>query len=95
MSNFIKMKGKNICNIRVYALSTCIWCKRAKTFLDSYNIEYSYVFVDLLPENEQEEIENMLCEYTSILSYPIILSDKCEPIIGYNQQKLKNLIDEK
>ena len=31
MKEFIKVDGKKICDIRIFALSTCVWCKKAKT----------------------------------------------------------------
>lgn len=92
MSQFIKVEGKEICDIKVYALSTCIWCKRAKKFFENNNICYSYIFVDKLTASEQEKIENMLEEISSFISYPIIISDTQDPIIGYNEKKLKKLI---
>ena len=95
MCEYTKVEGKEICDIKVYALSTCIWCKKAKTFLESNNIAYSFIFVDLQPKEDQDKIEDMLEEHTSIISYPIIISDKCDPIIGYNKDKLEELIGTK
>ena len=92
MIQFTKVDGKEICDIRIYALSTCIWCKKTKMFFEDNNICYSYVFVDLLPEDEREKIEESLYEFTSFISYPVVLSDTHEPIIGYNEKKLRTLI---
>jgi len=33
----------------LYALSTCVWCKKTKELLASLGVDHSYVFVDLLP----------------------------------------------
>jgi glutaredoxin-related protein len=35
-------------NIKLYALSTCIWCRKTKEFLDKSGVEYEYVYVDEL-----------------------------------------------
>ena len=32
----------------LYALSTCVWCRRTKQLLDQLGVEYDYVDVDLL-----------------------------------------------
>ncbi|MCK5129594.1 MAG: glutaredoxin family protein [Clostridiales bacterium] len=92
MAEFIKVEGNEICDIKVYALSTCIWCKRAKAFFEKHYICYSYIFIDLLPEKEQEKLENMLGEISTFISYPIIISDTHDPIVGYNEKKLRKLI---
>jgi Glutaredoxin and related proteins len=33
----------------LYALSTCGWCARTKQLLTDLGVEFSYVYVDLLP----------------------------------------------
>jgi len=43
----------------VYALSTCGHCRNAKRLLDSKNVEYDSVDVDLLPRDEMKKtLEN-------------------------------------
>lgn len=95
MAEFTKVSGKEICDIKVYALSTCIWCRKCKTFFDNKGIAYSYCYIDLLPQEEQDEIEEMLGEHTTIISYPIVVADGHDVIVGFNEKKLKKLIGAK
>ena len=45
--------GENKGKIMLYALSTCGWCRRTKEFLNSLGVEYSYIFIDLLDDDDQ------------------------------------------
>ena len=52
-----KVKGKNKGKIMLYALSTCVWCKKTKKFLDQLGVEYNYVYVDQLEEDFECHVE--------------------------------------
>lgn len=93
MTYYIKVAGKEICDIKVYALSTCIWCKRVKNFFEKNEIAYSYVHVDTLEKELQDEIEDMLGEYTGLISYPVIIAEGHDVIMGYNEKKLNKLLE--
>ncbi len=92
MAEFTKVSGKEIGEIKIYALSTCIWCRKCKTFFDNNGIAYSYCYIDLLPQEEQDEIEEMLGEHTTIISYPMVFADGHDVVVGYNEKKLKKII---
>ena len=48
------VSGKNMGHTMLYALSTCVWCKKTKQLLDDLGVEYDYVFVDLLEGADRE-----------------------------------------
>ncbi len=39
----------------LYALSTCMWCKKTKKLLNELAVDYYYVDVDLLPSDQIED----------------------------------------
>ncbi len=92
MAEFTKVTGKEVGEIKMYALSTCIWCRKCKTFFDNSGIAYSYCYIDLLPQEEQDEIEEMLGEHTTIISYPIVFAEGHDIVVGYNENKLKKIV---
>jgi len=92
MVNFTKVSGKNIGDVKLFALSTCVWCRKAKAFLNDRGIGYSYVDVDLLTEAEADEVKNKWGKYT--WSYPTIAVNESETINGYNLEALKRLAGE-
>ncbi len=87
------VEGKNVGKILLYALSTCVWCKKTKRFLNNLGIDYSYIDVDLLEEKEKEKIKKEVKRWNPQCSYPtlVINDDKC--IVGYKKEKIKELID--
>ena len=57
------MDGKDTGKIILYALSTCIWCKKIKDFLSSKNIAFDYIYVDLLKGEERAQAINDVKRY--------------------------------
>ena len=41
-------------HVRLFALSTCGWCKKTKRFLENNNLEFEFVYVDQLSGSERE-----------------------------------------
>jgi len=75
----------------VWALSTCMWCKKAKKFLEDNGVEFSYVFVDTLDEEEREKALKDVEKYNSSVSFPTILvENRC--IVGFDEKKLKEAL---
>jgi len=44
--------------VLVYALSTCVWCKRTKEFLKDRKVHYEYVDVDLASPEDRKRIDD-------------------------------------
>ncbi|MCA1743741.1 MAG: glutaredoxin family protein [Desulfonatronovibrio sp.] len=68
-------------NIFVYALSTCIHCKRTKKFLDEKNIDYDFVYVDKLSGDEKEKAVSEVKKHNPKVSFPTIVVDNGEKVI--------------
>jgi glutaredoxin len=78
----------------MYTLSTCGWCKKTKAFMNSHNVAYSYIDVDLLPYDEQDKIVEQQRRFNPAKSYPTIVVNGDYCIVGYDEHKLKQLIGE-
>lgn len=89
---FTKVDGKFSGNIYLFALSTCIWCKRTKNLLDTKGVQYNYVFVDKLKEKERQLVRETLKQYNEKMSYPTIIynDDKC--IVGFDEDEINAVI---
>ena len=87
---FSKVPGKkNEHKVVVYALSTCVWCKMTKQFLQDNEIEYEYVDVDLCEEKEKEQVRKHIVDKGGSLSYPTIIVDDNTLITGFRKDRLK------
>jgi glutaredoxin-like protein NrdH len=78
----------------LYALSTCFHCQRAKKWLDENNVDYDFVDVDLAEGDERTKLVNEVQSMTGASQFPVIkVGDK--HVVGFNEEKLKNLLEKK
>jgi glutaredoxin-like protein NrdH len=77
--------------VKLYALSTCGWCKKTKRFLEDNNIEYDCVDVDLLEGAEREKVMQEVSRHNPKRSFPTCLVDDTV-IVGFNQEKLREVL---
>jgi glutaredoxin len=90
-----EIKGKPVKNkIMLYGLSTCMWCEKAKEFLDEMGITYSHLTVDLLDGAEAEAAFDAVAKFNPDQSFPtIVIDDGKRVMIGYNEAELKKLAE--
>lgn len=78
-------------NIRVFALSTCIHCKKAKEFLDQCSVAYNSTHVDLLTGQERSDALAEMRKYNPTQSFPtIIIGDKI--IVGFKKDEIESAL---
>ena len=81
--------------VKVYALSTCPWCKKTKILLDGKGINYEAVDLDLLQGEKQKEALEQVDRLTSNRSFPLLeIGDTV--IQGYKEEEIREVLgDEK
>lgn len=86
------IKGKNKGHIMLYALSTCVWCKKTRRLLNNLGVDYYYIDVDLLESEEKEKIRQDVKRWNPKCSFPtmVVNNEKC--IVGYKEQETKETI---
>ena len=92
MIEFTKVEGKDYGDIRLFALSTCVWCKKTQKFLDDHNVAYSYVYVDKLSDEDTEICLQEQLKYAPEESYPLVAIGESSCIVGYDKSELKKLV---
>ncbi len=91
-SQIKKVAGKKNKEIMLFALSTCIWCKKTKALLGDLGLEYSFVDVDLLEGKAQEEAYAEMGKHNSSTSFPTIVINEGEEIItGFQESEIRDL----
>jgi glutaredoxin-like protein NrdH len=92
--NISKVSGKNNKHkVFLYALSTCVWCKLTKHYLNDNNVEYEYVDVDLCSEEDKQKIHSEIVSKGGMLSYPTTIVDDKVLITGFRKDKLKEALE--
>ncbi len=88
MIHFEHVEGKDKGEVTLFALSTCVWCKRTKKLLSDLNISYNYVFVDLVEGEEKEEVVEKVKEHNPRCSYPTLVINNETCIVGFKKDQI-------
>ncbi|MFB0562380.1 MAG: glutaredoxin family protein [Candidatus Lokiarchaeia archaeon] len=92
--DIVKVPGeKKRHKVLLYALSTCIWCKRTKAFLKDSGVEYEYVDVDLCAKEDMNKIRRYILERGGSLSFPVTIIDDKKVITGYRVDDLREALE--
>jgi len=92
--NISKVSGKNNKHkVFLYALSTCVWCKLTKQFLNENYVQYEYVDVDLEDEKDKQKIHETIQNAGGMISYPTTIVDDIVVITGFRKDKLKEVLE--
>lgn len=90
---FSNISGKkNDHKVTLYALSTCVWCKMTKQFLNDNGVEYEYVDVDLLDDKTKSKVHANILSKGGDLTYPTTIVDDKTVIAGFRKDKLKEAL---
>lgn len=79
--------------VKLYALSTCAWCRKTKRFLNVHNVVYEFVDVDLLSPAEREPVLEEVRRWNPRLSFPTVVVDEQEVVVGYDEARLREVLD--
>ena len=84
---------KNNHKVTLYALSTCVWCRLIKQFLNDNGVSYRFVDIDLLNEADKSVVnKGILCKGGRIV-YPTTIIDDDKLLQGYRVDYMKILLD--
>jgi glutaredoxin-like protein NrdH len=86
---FSHVPGTDRGKIVLYAISTCIWCKKTKQLLNELGVEYSFIDVDLLGQDEKDEIRKIVTKWKGTVAYPLIVINDTECIPTYSEDKIR------
>lgn len=86
------VSGKNAGKLMLYALSTCIWCKKTKQLLTDLGVEYDYVFVDLLKGEERDEAMKVIEKWNPDCSFPTLVVNENKCIVGFKEPEIKGAL---
>jgi glutaredoxin-like protein NrdH len=90
---FSKVSGKKADHkVTIFALSTCVWCKLTKQFLIDNGVQYEFVDVDLLEDNDKEKARQIIISKGGTPSYPTTIIDDKIVITGFRKDKLKEVL---
>jgi len=80
-------------DVKIFALSTCIWCKKTKRLMDDNNITYKYLDVDLLNNEDKQEAVSEMKKHINNISFPLIVIDNEIAIKGFQEKELRSTLN--
>jgi glutaredoxin-like protein NrdH len=83
------ISGSDKGSLVLYTLSTCIWCKKTKAFLNELGVQYDYVDMDILEGDEREKTMEELKHWNQKCSFPSLVINNEACIVGYDVEKIK------
>ncbi len=86
------VSGKNAGKLMLYALSTCVWCRKTKQLLTDLGVEYDYLFVDLLVGQEKEQAIALIEKWNPDCSFPTLVVNDSKCIIGFKEDEIKGAL---
>ena len=80
--------GKDKGELFLFALSTCIWCRKMREHLNSLGVAYKYVYMDQVEGEEKEKFRKDLKKWNPDCSYPtLVLNDK-KCLVGFDEDEI-------
>lgn len=86
----IRTKGVKKADIKLFALSTCIWCRKTKALLDELGVDYNYVDVDLTEGEESERVRKEMSRWSPKISFPTLVLNNEKCIVGFDEQAIRD-----
>lgn len=85
--------GENKKNdVLLYALSTCVWCKKTRGLLEELNVDYDYEYVDLLEGEQQDKVMREIEELNPQGGFPTMVINKTKVIVGFKPEEISEAL---
>ena len=84
--------GKDKGKIVLYALSTCVWCRRTKKLLGELGVAYDFVFIDQKSSEEKELYKDEIRKHNPRCSYPTLVLNDERCIVGYQASEIRGAL---
>ena len=93
MTEVNHVKGTDKGKIFLYALSTCVWCRKTKKLLDSMGVEYSYIYMDKLDGEKRDKRMEELRKWNPRGSFPTLIFNDEKCIVGFKEVEIKKELE--
>ena len=89
-----KVIGVNSSNhsVMLYALSTCVWCKKVKRLLDDLGQSYEFIDVDKLTGSDKTEVTDEVRKFNPLRTFPTMVVDGEKCIVGFKEDQIKEAL---
>ena len=85
----VHVEGKDKGKVMIYALSTCIWCRKTKQLFKDQGIAFDYCDVDLEQGKDREEAKSNILKWNPSISFPTVVINNKDAVLGYEPDEIK------
>lgn len=78
--------------IKFFSLSTCIWCRKTRTYLDENNISYEEVTIDKLTGSDREQALRELSQHNANKSFPTLVFENGKIVVGFKPEDIRSAL---
>lgn len=79
--------------VRFYGISTCVWCKKTRQFLEDNGIAFEFAYIDLLDGEEKEAARAVVREWNPRESFPTVVIDGDSCVVGFRPEEIKEALE--
>ncbi|HTY08531.1 MAG TPA: glutaredoxin family protein [Candidatus Edwardsbacteria bacterium] len=79
-------------DVMLYALSTCIWCKKTKKLLDTMDVKYDFIWVDQLAGQDEDDVMKQVKKHNPDCTVPTMVIDGKTCIVGFKEPEIKKAL---
>lgn len=79
--------------LMLFALSTCIWCRKTKMLLNELGVSYDYIDVDLLEGSQQDFAVEQVKKFNPSGGFPTLVIDDKEAIRGFDETRIREVLE--
>lgn len=88
----VQIPGDDVGHVKLYALSTCGWCKRTREFLEALGVAYDYEYVDHLESEEKDRAIREITTWNPSCSFPTMVINNERCIVGYKENEIRGAL---
>jgi len=84
--------GASAHKVLMYGLSTCVWCKKMREFLENEGVVFDIVYVDKLEGDDRAEALEEVRRWNPATSFPVVVIDSERSVNGYRPDEVKEVL---
>jgi glutaredoxin-like protein NrdH len=78
--------------VRFYGLSTCVWCKKTRRYLEEAGVAFDFTYLDLLKGDERAEALAVVKKWNPAATFPTIVIDGEKSVTGFSPDEMAQLL---
>lgn len=75
-------------DLKLYALSTCIWCRKTEKHLSELGVKYQVIYVDKLSGSERENAMREVEKFNPNRSFPTLIINGQKAVVGFKPNEI-------